>query len=299
MNGLFADLRFALRQFGRRPAFYLLVAGILALGIGANVAMFTLADAALFRPLPVAEQDRVVRLFVSEKRDNPQFSNGSYPQYEDLAANKPGISDVAAFSDWAPFNVSLGAGEPQRVRGGLATGSFFDVLGLKAAAGRLIGRDDDRSFGGHPVAVLSHHYWRTRFEGAPDVVGRTIVVNRTPIQVIGVAPAGFTGLNLDQPVDMWLPMSMAATALPEQGREGMLRDRGFSWLDFVARVAPSPSRTARSCTRSSARAASSPPTFAAASASSSATTPDNSHALRFNPSVPYASTAASRAGNAR
>src|SRR5436190_2532986 len=241
MSGFGADLRYALRQFARRPGTYLLIAGILAFAIGANVAIFTLADAALFRPLPIADQDRVVRLYVSDSADNPQFSNGSYPQYEDLARAKPGVSDVAAFTE-VPVHASPGIGAPERVAGALATGGFFPLLGMHPALGRFIGPADDRGPGDAPVVVLSEHYWRTHFDSAPDVLGRTLNVNRTPFTVIGVAPAGYTGLDLSSAVELWLPMSMSAVANPNLFTDLRIQDRGFSWLDFVARIAPGRSR---------------------------------------------------------
>ena len=242
MSGLVADLRFALRQFAQRPGFYLLLAGILAFAIGANVAIFTLADAALFRPLPIREQDQVVRLFVSGERQSPQFSNGSYPQYEDLARAMPGISDVAAFTEMA-LHATPGKDAPERVRGGLATGGFFPLLGMQPALGRFIAPGDDRTFGEAPVVVLSDHYWRTHFDSDAGVIGRKVTINRAPFTVIGVAPAGFTGLDLESAVELWLPMSMAEVADPTLGStEGRIQDRGFSWLDFVARIAPGRSR---------------------------------------------------------
>jgi len=232
------DLRYALRQIAMRPVLYALIALILALGIGANTAMFTLADAALFRPLPVADQDALARVFIAESREASVASNGSYPQYADLAAARPGIADVAAFSDWLPVHVSLAGTEPVRARGGLATGTFFPLLGVRPALGRLLGPDDDRKFGGHPVVVLGHDYWRTTFDSSPDVLGREIQINRSPFTVVGVAAPGFASLNLDSPVDLWLPMTMSGVASPEDGGEQHRTNRGFSWLDFVVRLAP-------------------------------------------------------------
>lgn len=238
MDALFEDLRSAWRQFAHRPALHLLIVAILAVGIGANAAMFTLADAALFRALPIAEQDRVMRVFIKSERGSDDFSNASLPQVGDLAQFQA-FDAYAGYADWVGVYAGKAGQAPERITGGLATGGFFEAIGVQAMQGRTLGPQDDLTVGGHPVVVVSHHYWRTRMASALDAVGAVLQINRVPYTIVGVLPAGFGGLSQSTQVDLWLPMSMAPAAMadgfftPER-----MQSRSMSWLDLVVRLKP-------------------------------------------------------------
>ncbi|HEX8273303.1 MAG TPA: ADOP family duplicated permease [Longimicrobiaceae bacterium] len=231
MDALLQDLRYAARQAARAPGFSLLVVGVLALGIGANTALFTLGNALLLRPRPgVADPGRLVWVAaVREGHPNPL----SLPDVRDFRERVGAFSALAAFHD-VEVSVSGGSG-PERVRGQLVTGEYFALLGAPVALGRgLSPADDDPA--APPAAVIGHGLWRRRFAGDPAVVGREIVVNGAPLTVVGVAGPGFNGADHDLPRDVWLPMSMAARALP--GRPGLPERRDAWWVSAVGRLAP-------------------------------------------------------------
>lgn len=237
MKTMLRDFAFLLRQVSHRPLLHILIVFILALGIGANTAMFTLTDAVLFRDLPVDEPETLARIFSARERGGA-ISNSSWPTYEETRTQVDNIAAAAGFVDWISLDVEAGNGV-ERVDGGLATGNFFDVIGVQPVLGRVFNEGDDENFGAHPVAVLSHHYWRTRFNESRDVIGHEVTINLHTFTIIGVLPHGFTGLNLDSPVDVWLPMSMAAVADPGyMPSMASLRDPRRSWLDIVARLRP-------------------------------------------------------------
>lgn len=185
------DIRFLLRQVARRPLLYLMIVVILALGIGANSAIFTLTDAVLLKDLPVHEPERLVRIF-SEVEKRGEISNHSYPVFLALRENAEGVSGLAAYVGWLRLDVATGGAAPERVSGALASGNFFDVLGIEARLGRLLAAQDHEGI--RPVAVLSHHYWRTRFESSSDIAGEVIRIDGQPVTVVGVLPAGFNGI---------------------------------------------------------------------------------------------------------
>jgi predicted permease len=231
MRNVTSDFCFLLRQVTRRPLLYLLVIFILALGIGANTAMFTLVDAVLVRDLPAHEPERLVRIF-SGRGD---ISAASYPDYVSLRENTEGISGAAAYDGRVRLDVSSEGALSSPVNGALASGSFFKVLGVRPHLGRLLSDDDDRGIGGQPVAALSHHYWRTRFNESPDIIGKTIRVNGHPITIVGVLPAGFNGIEVDSYRDIWLPLSAGPVILHWLTAESMQSEK-MLWLNIVARL---------------------------------------------------------------
>lgn len=189
MDALLQDLRYAARQLRKSPLFSLVVVATLALGIGANAAIFSLMDQVVFRPLPVHEPDRLV-LF-----DTPGPGSGSFHSNYDLTpvtlgfysrlAEQSGVLANAAAYFAAPLNLAVGA-ETERVSGALVSGSFFDTLGLRPASGRLLGPQDDVTPGAHPVVVLSHGYWSRRFAAEAGIVGRELRINGVAMTVVGV-----------------------------------------------------------------------------------------------------------------
>ncbi len=242
------DLRLAFARFRSRPGHFAVVCVILALGIGASTAIFTLVDATLFRPFDLPEGDRLVRINAvgspSERADPTNHSNSSFPVYADYRSETALFTGLAAYSDWIALHIAEGQGTPQRVTGALVTGNYFEVLRARAAYGRTLTPSDDIERDGHSVAVISESLSRRIF-GGPDPTGRTLRINGRPFTIVGAMPAGFSGVNLDSRPLVWMPMSMHTAAAPDwsvrrPGRPFVdaLDNRHFSWLDIVGRLAP-------------------------------------------------------------
>jgi predicted permease len=200
------DLRFALRRLVKSKGFTLIALLSLALGIGANTAIFSLVNTVLLRPLPVENPERLVALnFASEKSDNidPIFS---YLNYRDLRDRNNVLDGLMAYR-MAPISLSHD-GFNERAWGYVATGNYFEVLGVKPALGRMLTPEDDKAEGAHPVMVISYECWQKRFAGDPKVVGRSVSVNARSFTIIGVTPRGFHGTEIAYAAEMWFPMMM-------------------------------------------------------------------------------------------
>jgi predicted permease len=210
------DLRYGIRMLLRYPGFTLVAVLTLALGIGANTAIFSLINTAMLRPLPVAEPERLVK--IDNTAAQQMFSTFSYPNYLDFRDRNNVLSGLIAYR-YAPLSVSAG-GVNERLWSYLVTGNYFEVLGVSPAAGRLISTGDDINPGGHPVAVVSHKYWQERFGGEPGVAGRKIILNGGGYTIIGVAPQGFSGTEIITAPDIWVPMAMQKEI-----------EVGYGWLD--------------------------------------------------------------------
>jgi len=191
MGNLSQDVRFALRTFRKSPVFVLVAVFSLALGIGANTAIFSLVDQVLLRLLPVKNPEQLVLL--RGRGQHYGSNNGryklSYPMYADFRDHNEVFSGMFCRWDTA-FSVST-EGKTERVYGEAVSGTYFPVLGVNAALGRVLTPDDDRTPGGHPVAVISYRYWIARFAGDPNVLGKKILVNGYPFNIVGVSQAGF------------------------------------------------------------------------------------------------------------
>src|SRR5690242_18236352 len=191
MTHLLADLRYAIRTLRKSPIFTSVAVLSIALGLGANTAIFTLVDQALLRLLPVKDPEQLVLLRpVGPNYGNWQGDNYvmSYPLYADIRERNDVFSDMFARRGW-PMQVS-DQGRTERLNGELVSGSFFPVLGVGAALGRVVTPDDDKIAGAQPIAVLSYDYWRSRYAGDPTVIGRKIMVNNYPLTIVGVSQAG-------------------------------------------------------------------------------------------------------------
>jgi predicted permease len=230
----------------------------IALGIGANAAIFTLIDQVLLRPLPVTEPEQLVLLTQRgpHQGNNRGGNSTSFPMYEDfreafvdhsLAAALPRVSapyDVlpgasplfsGMFARYAmSLNVGYG-GQTDRVAGELVSGTYFPVLGVSAEVGRVLTPEDDRVRAGHPVAVLSYDYWRNRFSADPKVVGKTIVVNNHPFTIIGVSARGFDGVDIGYAPSVRVPMMMKAQMTPQWDD---LDNRRSRWANVFGRLKP-------------------------------------------------------------
>lgn len=229
------NVRYAVRALAKSPGFTIGAVLALALGIGANTAIFSLVDAALFRPLPVDRPRELVRLLSSDKK-HQNLSNHSYPVYTDYRDQASAFAGLAAYADAEPAHLSTGLGKPERVISALVTGNYFRVLGVRPALGRLLADEDDRARGGHPVVVLSHSTWRQRFGADGSAIGRVIRINGHPFTIVGVAPRGFTGVGLTSVPELWMPIAMVQQVSPVLAEN--VWTRRLSWLDIVGRLKP-------------------------------------------------------------
>ena len=232
-DGLILDIRYGFRQVARSPAIAALIIGTLAIGIGANTALFTFTNAVLARPLPgVRNTEQLVWIAPVNARDGWTTSM-SYPDFLDYRS-LPVFRDAAAFST---LRVALrAAGDAEEVRSQLVTSSFFPMLGARAVLGRTFVPAEDSTPGAHPVTVLSYRLWRDRYAADSSIVGRAVTINGTAFTVVGVAEEHFNGPTHSEPIALWLPTSMVARAWPLQ--RGALTARGTRWLSSIARLAP-------------------------------------------------------------
>jgi putative ABC transport system permease protein len=201
------DFRQAIRVLVKHPRLVAAIVLPLALGIGANSAVFGMVDAVLFRPLPVHEANRLVRVYAVFEASPTEFNGSSYPAYMDYRDAVPGFRGLAAFSDPAPVNLSTASGTAERVPCVLVTGNYFEVLGLAAGRGRLVDRADDGAPGASPVVVISDRLWRRRFGAEPGAVGSAVRINGRNFTIGVIAPAGFAGLDLETAngvPDLWV-----------------------------------------------------------------------------------------------
>jgi macrolide transport system ATP-binding/permease protein len=206
MGTLLHDLRFTFRQLKRTPGFAVTAVLTLALGIGANTAIFSLVNAVLFKPLPVANPQQIITL--TRQEHGALQRSFSLPEFRAIRAqSRTSFSDIIAVT--AGLDGFAGRGQkPERVTTAYVSGNFFDALGLQPAAGRLFLRSEGEVLGSDPVAVLDYDFWKERFNGDPNVVGRGVTVDGHPLSIIGVAPKGFRGLpSVAITVAAYLPLS--------------------------------------------------------------------------------------------
>ncbi|MGI8743620.1 MAG: ABC transporter permease [Bryobacteraceae bacterium] len=199
----FDDLLYALRRLRQRPAFVAIACLTLALGIGFNATMFSFVNFFLLRPLPVQEPDRVVSLSFGRSGATQQVS---YPDFVDIRDRNQVFTSVAA-TRAMPMALSM-TGKNQRIWGYLVSGNYFDLLGISAWRGRLLGVSDDLKTGANPVAVISYGCWQRRFGGDPGAIGRTVKINGYPFTILGVTPPGFIGTERFFASEIWVPLSM-------------------------------------------------------------------------------------------
>jgi len=234
LDDLWRDVRYALRLFGREPAFAAVIVGTLALGIGANTAIFSIVDSLLLRVLPVDHPDRLARLVDSPPSRQETWT---YPIWEEVQRHADRFGAAFVWSQFdAEFNLSAG-GETQFVKGVWASAGSFDALGVRPALGRLFVPADDRRGGGPggPVVVISHAFWQSHFGGARDVIGHTLTLERVPLTIVGVTPPQFFGMAVGRSFDVVLPLGAEPTI---RGRESRLDRRTSWWLPIFVRLKP-------------------------------------------------------------
>jgi putative ABC transport system permease protein len=196
LETLSQDLRFGARMLWKKPAFTLIAITTLALGIGANTAIFTLVNAVFLQPLPLADPARLMSVFGMDEKnrsDLMDFSGISWPNIKDYRDQNDVFTGMIAFQ-YVGLNFS-GSGEPQQIAGMIVTGNYFDLLGVKAAIGRTFLPEEDRTPGTHPVVVLSYGAWQRLFGSDPAIIGRAIKLNGLDYTVVGVAAEGFKGTD--------------------------------------------------------------------------------------------------------
>ena len=242
IDAIVEDLRYGTRMLRANPGFTAVVVLSLAVGIGANSAIFSIANAMLLKGLAVTEpEDVYVARFQSRL---PVVQRVSYPFFEQMRAGFPTPNGLAAISRVARMRLPSDGGEPQNLLVQLVSGEFFGVLRLTPQLGRTLTPDDNRTVGAHPVTVISDAFWRRRFAAAPDVIGRDLTINGVHFSIVGVAPPGFTGVWLETPAEAWIPAMMQADVKYTQNFSNSNADslkpwvpqNGLSWLDLLTRA---------------------------------------------------------------
>ena len=242
MNGVPQDVRYALRQLRKSPGFTAVAVLTLALGIGANTAIFTVVNALLLKMLPVRDPQQLV--VVGNPADPNGRSNGtprtdmfSYPLYRELRDRNTVFKGLSAAASDHHIEVDTGQGQTpdEKTIGRMVSGNYFTVLGLEPAAGRLLSDSDDTAENANPVVVLGYDYWRQKFAMSPSIIGRDIRLNGYPFTIIGVAPAGFDGDVVGERMALFVPLSMQ----PEIVRGRHWRNApNTSWLSLIGRLRP-------------------------------------------------------------
>ena len=227
------DLGHAARKLRRSPGFTLTAIALLGAAIGASTALFSLFNALLLRPIDAVHDSKSVVRF--NRLDRGQYTGGmSYPDYLDFNAKARQFTGVIA-ERLVPL--SLNSDQPQRVNGSIVSGNFFAMLGVNAALGRTFTPDDNRVEDGHPVTVIGHHFWQRSLGADPNILGRKLVFNGHPFEVIGVAAPGFTGVEFGSGTDVWLPLAMVKVAMPRNAQSQFLQQRRAGWLTCYGRLA--------------------------------------------------------------
>jgi predicted permease len=233
-----SDLRLAARGLRRSPIFSIVAILSLALGIGANTAIFTLVDQLILRNLPVSHPEELVMLYqeASVMGSNYGTRMHSYPLYQDLQARAEPLSEVVCRRLVA---ASIGVDdETERITAEMVSGNYFTMLGVKPAVGRVFqSQDDDRVYNGHPVVVLDYDYWVRRFAGDRAAVGKKILVNDYPMTIVGVSAAGFSGVDPAQAPQIRVPIQMVPVMMPEYP-DLRIEDRRARWVQVFGRLKP-------------------------------------------------------------
>jgi predicted permease len=236
------DLRGGLRMLKKSPGFTFVAVLSLALGIGANTAIFTIINAVFLHPLPVEEPARLAEMFTRDTltvdaNTNFQLTGTSLPNYEDYRDQNTVFSGLAVVTFPIPLNWG-GQAEPQQLNASLVSGNFFDVLGVKPYRGRTFIADGDKKIGGNPEVVLSYSLWARRFGSDDKFIGQTISLNGTPYTVVGIAPPNFKGIvSLGRPDVLWIPVTMRDYVLTGQLKD-LENNRRFRWTSIVGRLKP-------------------------------------------------------------
>ena len=234
MDTLLSDLKQGVRTLVRNPGFAVVAILTLAIGIGANTAVFSLVNGVLLRDLPASDPHELLAVFMSDSSSG-LYGGASWLDYTAIRDRSSSLENIAAFSDFAPVILSDGDGT-QRVNSALVTGNYFSVLGLDPHAGTFFDSRSDEISGADPVTVLSYELWQTSFGGDTNLVGSDVIVNGHRLTVVAIAPAGFRGTHLQNIPALWVPMSMIEQTMPFRAGRDILSRRGSRWLRMVGRM---------------------------------------------------------------
>src|ERR1700730_16743329 len=231
VNGLLQDVRLAIRSLRATPVVTIVAVLSLALGIGANTAMFSLVNSLLLRTLPVREPGRLVTVRSHEPEGFPEWS---YPVWDEVRQRPQLFDGVAAWSPTVPANVTTN-GDTQKADGLFASSSFFETLGVPAFIGRTFSGADDRRGGGPdgPVAVISYGFWQRRFSGSASAIGSTVTLENVPFTVVGITPPDFFGADVGRTFDVIVPLGTEPLVSRSESR---IASSSVSWLNIVARL---------------------------------------------------------------
>jgi predicted permease len=234
LETLVQDIRYGLRMLAKNPGFTAVAVLTLALGIGANTAVFSLVDAIMVQKLPVHKPDELVQIASVNPSSTELITNGfSYTAYQDFRRNRQAFTDLFAFTS-DTMNFRFG-GSSERVAAEMVSGSYYSTLGVKALLGRTIQEEDDRTTGGNSVAVLSCAFWRRRFGSDPSILGKAVFLGDTAFTVVGITPPEFFGLSRGRSVDVYVPMRTVASQLDAT----VLTDPEAWWLSgIIGRLKP-------------------------------------------------------------
>ncbi|HEX4378893.1 MAG TPA: ABC transporter permease, partial [Candidatus Acidoferrum sp.] len=235
LETLWRDVKYGVRQLRRNPLFTIVAIATLAIGIGANTAVFTLLDQLVLRLLPVQDPSHIVMIWP----DGPNFGNNngsrvvSYPFCNDLRKSAALESVMCSYNTWEAVTID---GSTEELNVELVSGNYFDTLGVKPALGRVFSSAaDDQVYSGSPSIVLSHRFWQEKFGSDPKIIGKKILVNNYPMEIVGVSAAGFSGVDPARSPHMRIPLLMLPV-LPVDGES--LTDRRTQWLHAFARLTP-------------------------------------------------------------
>ncbi len=235
VSELLYDLRYGLRQLVNQPRFSIILLLTLALGIGAGLAVFSVVNSALLRPLPaIAAPDRIVSF--GRIQANDSFDNMGYPDYLDYRDRNRTLSGLAAHCGASMVFRGGPIANAERVVGDVVSGSYFDVLGVKPASGRLLGPADDHADAA-PVAVASYSFWRRSLNSDPGVIGAPVTVNGHAFTLVGVAAPEFAGTLIGEPFDLWTPLATVGQSIPRL-TPTILDSRSAGWLNVFGRLKP-------------------------------------------------------------
>jgi predicted permease len=242
LEAIVNDVRYGARMLRANPGFTLVVVLSLAVGIGANSALFSVANALLFKTLPIPNPQQLHAVRYQSRL--PVTGRVSFPFFEKLREGFPDRDGLAAMSRVAGVRMQPPAGEAENVRLQLVSGEYFGVLAVTPQLGRFLAPGDNLHLGGHPVAVISDAFWRRRFGADTGIVGRELVLNGTHFTVVGVAGPGFSGVWLESPADVWVPLMMQADIRYTQNFSAENADflkpwipqDGLRWLELMVRT---------------------------------------------------------------
>jgi predicted permease len=240
---LLRDLKYGLRTMARAPGFSLFAILALALGIGASTTVFTVVNSLLLHPLPAQDPSRLVSLYMTDLKDQKQSASLlpiSYLNLKDYQVRNAVFSSLGGFSPPMPMTLVEGTAQ-ERFFGQLVTQGYFEALGLTPAKGRFFLPSEVSTPGSAPIAVLSYGAWKSRFNSAADVMGKTLEINGAPFTVVGVAPQGFLGVSAIFGPDVWLPATMAQQVLPPELQD-VLEQRGKPFFQGIGRLKSGVSR---------------------------------------------------------